>query len=54
MAAVVTAGGMRRFFRIRGTANAAASAATAAPFTRGRQGDDDLGALPLPGKGGRV
>jgi hypothetical protein len=29
-------------------------AAAATPFTSGRQGDDDLGALPLPGKGARV
>jgi hypothetical protein len=53
-AAVVTAGGMPRFLRIRGTTNAAASAAAAAPFTSGRQGDDLIGALPFPGKGARV
>jgi hypothetical protein len=45
---------MRFRFRISGTANAAARATAAAPFTSGRQGDDDLGALPLLGKGARV
>ena len=44
--------GIRLRLRISGTANAAARAAAAAPFTSGRQGDDRLGALPFPGKGG--